>query len=150
MAINTEFRIIDNYNTFCTLTIGDKKYCGHAECHADDIPIFSQRLGERLAYDRASIDYLRDERDKINEQIQSLKHLLSIYNQSQKTNKESYEYKMLQKQINTYIRDSKELSGRGYHRPLWEEGSKACSRNRQSGTNDLVHRADHGRCHGVV
>ena len=110
MAINIEFRIIDNYNTFCTLTIGDKKYCGHAECHADDIPIFSQRLGERLAYDRASIDYLRDERDKINEQIKSLKHLLSIYNQSQKTNKESYEYKMLQKQINTYIRDSKELS----------------------------------------
>lgn len=110
MAINTEFRIIDNYNTFCTLTIGDKKYCGHAECHADDVPIFSQRLGERLAYDRASIDYLRDERNKINEQIKSLKHLLSIYNQSQKTNKESYEYKMLQKQINTYIRDSKELS----------------------------------------
>lgn len=110
MAINTKFRIIDNYNTFCTLTIGDKKYCGHAECHADDVPIFSQRLGERLAYDRASIDYLRDERDKINEQIKSLKHLLSIYNQSQKTNKESYEYKMLQKQINTYIRDSKELS----------------------------------------
>ena len=110
MAINTEFRIIDNYNTFCTLTIGNKKYCGHAECHADDVPIFSQRLGERLAYDRASIDYLRDERDKINEQIKSLKHLLSIYNQSQKTNKESYEYKMLQKQINTYIRDSKELS----------------------------------------
>lgn len=110
MAINTEFRIIDNYNTFCTLTIGDKKYCGYAECHADDVPIFSQRLGERLAYDRASIDYLRDERDKINEQIKSLKHLLSIYNQSQKTNKESYEYKMLQKQINTYIRDSKELS----------------------------------------
>ena len=110
MAINTEFRIIDNYNTFCTLTIGDKKYCGHAECHADDISIFSKRLGERLAYDRASIDYLRDERDKINEQIKSLKHLLSIYNQSQKTNKESYEYKMLQKQINTYIRDSKELS----------------------------------------
>ena len=110
MAINTEFRIIDNYNTFCRLTIGNKKYCGHAECHADDVPIFSQRLGERLAYDRASIDYLRDERDKINEQIKSLKHLLSIYNQSQKTNKESYEYKMLQKQINTYIRDSKELS----------------------------------------
>ena len=110
MAINTEFRIIDNYNTFCTLTIGDKKYCGHAECHADDIPIFSKGLRDRLAYDRASIDYLRDERDKINEQIKSLKHLLSIYNQSQKTNKESYEYKMLQKQINTYIRDSKELS----------------------------------------
>ena len=110
MAINTEFRIIDNYNTFCTLTIGDKKYCAYAECHTDDVPIFSQRLGERIAYDRASIDYLRDERDKINEQIKSLKHLLSIYNQSQKTNKESYEYKMLQKQINTYIRDSKESS----------------------------------------
>lgn len=110
MAINAEFRMIDDYNTFCTLTIGDKKYCGHAECHADDIPIFSQRLGEKLAYDRASTDYLRDERNKINEQIKSLKHLLSIYNQSQKTNKESYEYKMLQKQINTYIRDSKELS----------------------------------------
>lgn len=110
MAINAKFRMIDDYNTFCTLTIGDKKYCGHAECHANDIPIFSQRLGEKLAYDRASMDYLRDERNKINEQIKSLKHLLSIYNQSQKTNKESYEYKMLQKQINTYIRDSKELS----------------------------------------
>ena len=110
MVINAKFRIVDDYNTFCTLTIGNKKYCGHAECHADDIPIFSQRLGEKLAYDRASMDYLRDERNKINEQIKSLKHLLSIYNQSQKTNKESYEYKMLQKQINTYIRDSKELS----------------------------------------
>lgn len=110
MAINAKFRIVDDYDTFCTLIIGDKKYCGHAECHADDIPIFSQRLGEKLAYDRASMDYLRDERNKINEQIKSLKHLLSIYNQSQKTNKESYEYKMLQKQINTYIRDSKELS----------------------------------------
>lgn len=110
MAINAKFRMIDDYNTFCTLTIDGKKYCGHAECHPDDIPIFSQRLGEKLAYDRASMDYLRDERNKINEQIKSLKHLLSIYNQSQKTNKESYEYKMLQKQINTYIRDSKELS----------------------------------------
>lgn len=110
MAINVKFRVMDNYNILCTLTIDGKKYCGHAECHPDDIPIFSQRLGEKLAYDRASLDYLRDERNKINEQLKSLKHLLSIYNQSQKTDKEGYEYKMLQKQINTYIRDSKELS----------------------------------------
>lgn len=109
MAINTKFKVI-NHNTLCALTISGKRYYGLAECHPDDIPLFSQRVGERLAYNRASIDYLREERDKINEQIKSLKNLLSIYNQSQKTNKESYEYKMLQRQINIYIKDSKELS----------------------------------------
>lgn len=110
MAINVKFRIIDNYDTLCTLTIDGKNYYGFTGCHPDDIPLFSKRVGERLAYNRASIDYLRIERYKINEQIKSLKHLLSIYNQSQKTNKEGYEYKMLQKQINGYTKDIEELS----------------------------------------
>ncbi len=110
MAINVKFRLIDDYDTLCTLTIDGKNYCGYAECHPDDIPLFSKRVGERLAYDRASIDYLRIERFKINEQVKSLKHLLSIYNQSQKVNKEGYEYKMLQKQINGYTKDIEELS----------------------------------------
>lgn len=106
MAISSEFETQD-LSVYCRLKVNGKEYGGWADCHPNDF--FSQRVGERISYNRASVDYLKDERHNICEQIKSLKHLLSIYDQSAKTNKNSYEYRMLQKQINAYTKDLNDL-----------------------------------------
>lgn len=83
--------------TTCKLSIHGKIYNGISCCHPDDT--YSQFVGERLAYNRAAVEYLCEQRDKMVSQQKILKHLLSIYNQSSKVDKNGYEYKMLLRQI---------------------------------------------------
>ena len=92
--------------TICRMPIKGKLYIGTARCHPEDE--YSERVGKRLAYDRASIKYLCEQRDIMVCELKGLKHLLSIYDQSSKTNKEGYEYKMLLQQINVL---SEEIEG---------------------------------------
>lgn len=89
--------------TICKMPIKGKLYIGTSQCHPEDK--YSERVGNRLAHDRASIEYLCDQRDAMVCQLKVLKHLLSIYDQSVKTNKNSYEYKMLVRQINILSED---------------------------------------------
>lgn len=89
--------------TICKMPIKGRLYIGTSQCHPEDE--YSQRVGERLAHDRASIEYLCGQRDAMVCQLKALKHLLSIYNQSIKTDKNSYEYKMLLRQINVLSED---------------------------------------------
>lgn len=89
--------------TICKMSIKGKLYIGTSQCHPEDE--YSQRVGERLARNRASIKYLCDQRDAMVCQLKALKCLLSIYNQSIKTDKDSYEYKMLLRQMNVLSED---------------------------------------------
>lgn len=91
----------------CKLIIDNKTYVGSARCHPDDT--YSKRVGERLSYDRASMKYLREKRNELKMQLQSLRHLLSIYNQSSQVKKENYEYKMLSQQIAALENDIDEM-----------------------------------------
>lgn len=91
----------------CKLIIDNKTYVGSARCHPNDT--YSKRVGERLSYDRASMKYLREKRNELKMQLQSLRHLLSIYNQSSQVKKENYEYKMLSRQIAALENDIDEM-----------------------------------------
>ena len=91
----------------CKLTIDNRTYIGSARCHPNDT--YSKRVGERLSYDRASMKYLREKRNELRMQLKSLRHLLSIYNQSSQVKKENYEYKMLSRQIAALENDIDEM-----------------------------------------
>lgn len=97
----------NNRETIYELTINNKTYIGKAICHPNDL--YSKRVGDRLAYHRAAVAYLRDIRDFTVEQIKALKHLKSIYDQSNKVNKDSYEYKVLLRQIQMYQESLEDL-----------------------------------------
>ena len=92
--------IDNNRETIYELSIKNKTYIGKAICHPNDI--YSKRVGDRLAYNRAAIAYLKEIRDITVEQIKALKHLKSIYDQSDKVDKNGYEYKALLRQIKVF------------------------------------------------
>lgn len=77
----------------------DKLFIGTATCHDDDRDMMSQKTGERISYFRAKIEYLKNVRDNLKIQLQALNQLYYSMNTSKKFNAESYENKMLQRQI---------------------------------------------------
>lgn len=99
--------IDNNRETIYKLSIKNKTYIGKAICHPNDI--YSKRVGDRLAYNRAAIAYLKEIRDITVEQIKALKHLKSIYDQSDKVDKNGYEYKALLRQIKVFQESLEDL-----------------------------------------
>ena len=99
--------IDNNRETIYELSIKNKTYIGKAICHPNDI--YSKRVGDRLAYNRAAIAYLKEIRDITVEQIKALKHLKSIYDQSDKVDKNGYEYKALLRQIKVFQESLEDL-----------------------------------------
>lgn len=86
--------------TTCTI---DDKFTGTAVCNFIDYDMKSRRVGEEIAYHRALIKYLKF--DKNNRIIPSLKAVRQVYysmNQSKKFNPDSYEAKMLRRQIENW------------------------------------------------
>lgn len=96
----------------CTVK-GDRNeiYTGIAKCHPDDKDMMSEKTGCEIALRRARI---QAEKAYINELKISLKALQQLYysmNTSTKFNPKSYEYKMLNRQINSiklYLEVAKE------------------------------------------
>ena len=70
-----------------------------ARCHPDDMDMVSEKTGEDIAYNRALIEMLRDERLRIQHEIAGLKSLYYSMNNSPRFNPKSYEAKSLYKQI---------------------------------------------------
>lgn len=84
----------------CILTDGDNVYIGTAQCSEQDQDMKSEKTGCYIAECRAQINYLTHVRD--NELKPALKALNILYysmNQSKQFNSNSYENKMLQRQI---------------------------------------------------
>ena len=86
----------------CILTDTNKKvYVGFATCHPDDKDMMSEKTGCEIALSRANIDYYRSLRDnEIKPALAALKQLYYSMNKSKSFNPNSYENKMLQRQIN--------------------------------------------------
>lgn len=86
--------------TKCTI---DDKFTGTAICNFIDYDMKNRKVGEEIAYNRALIKYLKY--DKNNRIIPSLKAVRQVYysmNQSKKFNSDSYEAKMLRRQIENW------------------------------------------------
>lgn len=93
----------DSENNIATCTIMDKagrKFVGTAKCHPDDIPFANQYTGSHIAFNRAFILYLKSiKRDILQPELRALKQLYYSMNQSKNFNPNSYENKMLWRQI---------------------------------------------------
>ena len=73
---------------------------GIAICHEDDRDMMSQKTGQEIAYFRAKIEYLRNIRDNdLLPRLAALKQLYYSMKHSTHFNPNSYENKMLQRQI---------------------------------------------------
>jgi len=73
---------------------------GTAMCHEDDVDMMSWRTGEEIAFKRAKMDALRIHRDcDLKPQLAALKQLYYSMKHSSKFNPNSYENRMLQRQI---------------------------------------------------
>lgn len=83
----------------CILTSGDKKYTGMAFCHPTDTDMASEKVGYEIAYHRALISLLKDEKRKLKLELKGLNSLLYAINNSPRFNPKSYETKMLYRQI---------------------------------------------------
>ena len=86
--------------SMCTIKYKGKEFMGIANCHPDDMDFESERVGMTIAETRANIKVLCFMRDcEIKPQLKSLNHLYSNIKTSKYFNPNSYESKMLLKQI---------------------------------------------------
>ena len=75
-------------------------FTGIAACHPDDIDMMSEKTGGEIAFRRAKINELRGIRDTdLKPRLAALKQLYYSMNRSAKFNENSYENRMLQRQI---------------------------------------------------
>lgn len=85
-----------------TCVIEDKQghiFIGTATCHDDDQDMKSRRTGEEIAYRRARIEQMRYIRENVKLELQTLNQLYYSMKHSTRFNPNSYENKMLQRQI---------------------------------------------------
>lgn len=83
----------------CILTDGEKIFTGIATCHPQDQDMQNEKTGCEIAFRRAKINALRSYRDELKTKLSALNQLYYAINQSKQFNENSYENKMLQRQI---------------------------------------------------
>lgn len=83
----------------CILTDGEKTYCGLAQCHPNDSDMMSEKTGCEIAFKRAKIEVFKALRDDFKVRLKALNELYYSISKSKKFNQNSYENKMLCKQI---------------------------------------------------
>lgn len=74
-------------------------FIGHAYCHNDDMDMCNDKTGLQIAMHRATIKCYRNRRDDIKSRLAGLNQLYYSMKHSKNFNPESYENKMLQRQI---------------------------------------------------
>jgi hypothetical protein len=89
----------DTKTAACILSDGEKIFYGTANCNPVDEDMCSEKTGCEIAFRRAKIKYYRYYRDCLKERKAALHQLYYSMNKSKKFNENSYENKMLQRQI---------------------------------------------------
>ena len=90
----------DTKKAKCTIQYKDFSFVGEATCHPDDYDYASERTGLYIAEMRASIQALKFKRDhEIKPMLKSLKHHFANISTSKYYNPNSYESRMLRRQI---------------------------------------------------
>ena len=82
-----------------------RKYVGEAYCHPDDSDFQSLITGSTIAEMRAIINTMITYKNDLRIKLEALSQLYYSMNQSKKFNKESYEAKMLFRQMNLLKQD---------------------------------------------
>ena len=96
----------ETHEAICILTYGDFKFVGTAICHPEDYDMESEKTGQTIAYLRAAIKYYQHlKNNEIYPKLAALKQYYYSINQSKQFDKNSYEVRMLQRQIRNYEDD---------------------------------------------
>lgn len=89
--------------SICTIRDKEKVFYGMAYCRNEDRDMMSEKTGMTIALMRAQIDQLVDKRDnELKPALKALQKYLNVINQSKRYNPDSYEVRMLQRQIDQY------------------------------------------------
>lgn len=92
--------------SICTIIDKGKTYQGFAWCSKEDQDMKNEKTGLTIAEFRAHIAQAKGIRDnEIKPGLAALKQAKYAINQSKYFNKNSYEYRMLEQQINNYEED---------------------------------------------
>lgn len=83
----------------CILYDGNDVYVGTATCHPDSFDMKSEKIGLTIAQMRAEIKALNNYKNNLKAGYAALKQLYYSINQSQKWNPESYESRMIVRQM---------------------------------------------------
>lgn len=92
--------IYNDGKAICTLQ--DKYgniYQGEAQCHPDDMDMESEKTGCEIAFKRAKIKLYQAYKNEIEIKIKAIHDLYYSLNQSKSFNENSYENKMIQRQL---------------------------------------------------
>lgn len=94
------FRYDEEGYAVCVIEYKHMQFCGDAVCHPDDEDFKSERVGSFIAEQRADLSMLRYKRDvELRPAIQTLEHLMDSFKRSSKHNKDSYESRMMRKEL---------------------------------------------------
>ena len=94
-----DFRTEGN-TSYCDLTYNNLTFTGIAQCHPDDEDMMSERTGYFIAETRANIQKLRWCRDyEIMPMLKHYRHFYDCLSHSSKFNSDSYETKMIIKEL---------------------------------------------------
>ena len=90
----------ETHTATCIFTIDGVEYRGYAVCHPDDLDFESEKTGCFIAIMRAQIKICQDYiKNNLKPRLKALNQLYYSMNRSNKFNPNSYENKMLQRQI---------------------------------------------------
>ena len=89
----------------CTITVNNDKYLGFAYVHPMDVDMMNEKTGNEIAYHRALINLLKDQKKKLNLELKGLNGLYYSMKHSPHFNVKSYEAKMLYHQIKYHNQD---------------------------------------------
>lgn len=92
--------IYEQGKAICMLTDkNNKPIIGIADCHPDDADMENEKTGYEIAFKRAKIASYRRYRDELKERLAALNQLFYSMKMSKHFNPNSYENRMLQRQI---------------------------------------------------
>lgn len=86
--------------TTCTVKYKNKTFYGEAHCHPDDRDMMGRTTGWEISLRRARIEAYKSLLEETRIKYSALNHYYHTMAISPKFNKESYENKMLQRQLN--------------------------------------------------
>ena len=89
----------------CCLRYRNDKYLGFAYVHPLDADMISEKVGQEIAYNRAMINALKDQKKNLKLELKGLNSLYYSMKHSPHFNTKSYEAKMLYRQIKMRMDD---------------------------------------------
>lgn len=88
----------DGITSKCIIKYGKQEFVGEATCHPEDMDFVSEKTGSNIAYLKAQINFYKYLRDSNKPKVNALREVVALFEQSGKTNKKSYEYRLLYRQ----------------------------------------------------